>query len=38
MSALIDRRLLLKTGAYGLGALTLPGGAMAAMQGARRLG
>jgi alkaline phosphatase D len=30
----LDRRLLLKTGAFGLGALTLPGGAMAAMQAA----
>jgi alkaline phosphatase D len=28
----IDRRLLLKTAAFGLGALTLPGGALAAMQ------
>ena len=28
----IDRRLLLKTGLYGLGALSLPGGALAAMQ------
>jgi alkaline phosphatase D len=32
MSASIDRRLLLKTGVYGLGALGLPGGALAAMQ------
>jgi alkaline phosphatase D len=29
---MIDRRLILKTGIYGLSALTLPGGAMAAMQ------
>lgn len=28
----IDRRLLLKTGMFGLGALALPGGALAAMQ------
>jgi alkaline phosphatase D len=28
----IDRRLLLKTGAFGLGALSLPGGALAALQ------
>jgi alkaline phosphatase D len=28
----IDRRLLLKTGMFGLGALSLPGGALAAMQ------
>ena len=34
MTAPIDRRLLLKTGAFGLGALSLPGGAMAAMQAA----
>lgn len=34
MNAPIDRRLLLKTGVYGLGALALPGGAMAAMQAA----
>lgn len=34
MNASIDRRLLLKTGVYGLGALSLPGGAMAAMQAA----
>jgi alkaline phosphatase D len=34
MTASIDRRLLLKTGVYGLGALGLPGGAMAAMQAA----
>ncbi len=32
MTAPIDRRLLLKTGVYGLGALSLPGGALAAMQ------
>jgi alkaline phosphatase D len=32
MQAMIDRRLLLKTGIYGLGALSMPGGAMAAMQ------
>jgi alkaline phosphatase D len=32
MPAPIDRRLLLKTGMFGLGALSLPGGAMAAMQ------
>ena len=30
----IDRRLLLKTGMFGLGALALPGGALAAMQAA----
>lgn len=30
----IDRRLLLKTATFGLGALALPGGAMAAMQAA----
>lgn len=30
----IDRRLLLKTASFGLGALTLPGGALAAMQAA----
>ena len=30
----IDRRLLLKTGTFGLGALALPGGALAAMQAA----
>jgi alkaline phosphatase D len=34
MSEQIDRRLLLKTGMFGLGALSLPGGAMAAMQAA----
>lgn len=34
MTAQIDRRLLLKTGMFGLGALALPGGAMAAMQAA----
>jgi alkaline phosphatase D len=34
MPAPIDRRLLLKTGMFGLGALALPGGAMAAMQAA----
>ncbi len=34
MTILIDRRLLLKTGAFGLGALALPGGALAAMQAA----
>lgn len=34
MTAPIDRRLLLTTGAFGLGALSLPGGAMAAMQAA----
>jgi alkaline phosphatase D len=34
MSAPIDRRLLLKTGMFGLGALSLPGGALAAMQAA----
>jgi alkaline phosphatase D len=34
MPAQIDRRLLLKTGMFGLGALALPGGAMAAMQAA----
>jgi alkaline phosphatase D len=32
MPQTIDRRLLLKTGLYGLGALSLPGGAFAAMQ------
>jgi alkaline phosphatase D len=32
MPQMIDRRLLLKTGLYGLGALSLPGGAFAAMQ------
>jgi alkaline phosphatase D len=30
----VDRRLLLKTGMFGLGALSLPGGTMAAMQAA----
>lgn len=34
MTLTIDRRLLLKTGAFGLGALSLPGGAVAAMQAA----
>jgi alkaline phosphatase D len=34
MRNVIDRRLLLKTGIFGLGALTLPGGALAAMQAA----
>ncbi|HEX4874908.1 MAG TPA: PhoD-like phosphatase N-terminal domain-containing protein, partial [Sphingorhabdus sp.] len=34
MIAPMDRRLLLKTGAFGLGALSLPGGVMAAMQAA----
>ncbi len=34
MPAPIDRRLLLKTGMFGLGALSLPGGALAAMQAA----
>jgi alkaline phosphatase D len=34
MTAHIDRRLLLKTGTFGLGALSLPGGALAAMQAA----
>ena len=34
MTIHIDRRLLLKTGVYGLGALSLPGGALAAMQAA----
>jgi alkaline phosphatase D len=38
MNAPIDRRLLLKTGAFGLGALSLPGGAMATMQAALRPG
>jgi alkaline phosphatase D len=32
MQQIIDRRLLLKTGAYGIGALGLPGGTLAAMQ------
>jgi alkaline phosphatase D len=32
MSQIFDRRLLLKTGIYGLGALALPGGAFAATQ------
>jgi alkaline phosphatase D len=32
MPQMIDRRLLLKTGLYGLGALSLPGGTFAAMQ------
>jgi alkaline phosphatase D len=32
MTMMIDRRLLMKTGMYGLGALSLPGGALAAMQ------
>lgn len=32
MSHQIDRRLLLKTGMFGLGALALPGGALAALQ------
>lgn len=34
MTLTIDRRLLLKTGTFGLGALSLPGGALAAMQAA----
>lgn len=34
MTAPFDRRLLLKTGMFGLGALSLPGGALAAMQAA----
>jgi alkaline phosphatase D len=38
MTVPIDRRLLLKTGAFGLGALSLPGGALAAMQAALRAG
>jgi alkaline phosphatase D len=38
MTAHIDRRLLLKTGTFGLGALSLPGGALAAMQAALRPG
>jgi alkaline phosphatase D len=32
MTTAIDRRLLMKTGMFGLGALSLPGGALAAMQ------
>jgi alkaline phosphatase D len=38
MTVHIDRRLLLKTGTFGLGALGLPGGALAAMQAALRSG
>jgi alkaline phosphatase D len=38
MTVHIDRRLMLKTGVFGLGALSLPGGALAAMQAALRPG
>lgn len=38
MTASFDRRLILRTGVYGLGALSLPGGALAAMQAALQLG
>ncbi len=38
MTVHIDRRLLLKTGTFGLGALSLPGGALAAMQAALQPG
>jgi alkaline phosphatase D len=38
MTTPIDRRLLLKTGIFGLGALALPGGAVAAMQAALTMG
>ena len=34
MTSVFDRRLLLKTGTLGLGAISLPGGALAAMQAA----
>lgn len=38
MTNTIDRRLLLRTGVFGLGALSLPGGALAAMQAALKPG